>query len=55
MHSSRAGCGETFVKTWGALAGMLNVSPALAVFVSPRSVISTAPSRTLNICPESCR
>jgi hypothetical protein len=55
MHNNRAGCCEMFLNTCGALAGTLNDSPALAVVVSPRSVTSTVPSRTLNISSKSCR
>jgi hypothetical protein len=46
MQSSRAGCSDAFVKTCGALAGMLTVCPARAVCLTPRNVTSTSPCRS---------
>ena len=31
MQSSRAGCPDTFLKEWGALAGTFTVEPAVAL------------------------
>ena len=55
MQWSRVAFEVVLWKRWGALAGMLMVSPAFTVDFLPRNVASVSPSRRIKVSSKSWR